>query len=90
MTGVPLIRPPEWTKDALCAEVGGDDWFPEKGGPTRAAKSICKRCEVQSECLGWALEHGERFGIWGGLSEGERRVLARRLRESRARNRGAA
>lgn len=89
MSGVPLARPPEWTNDALCAEVGGDDWFPEKGGPTHAAKNICKRCDVQSECLGWALEHGERFGIWGGLSADERRRLARRLAASRAKGRAA-
>lgn len=49
------------------------------------AKSVCRRCPVQSECLARALETGEQFGVWGGMSEEERRQLKRR--ESRARNR---
>ncbi|HET9518524.1 MAG TPA: WhiB family transcriptional regulator, partial [Actinoplanes sp.] len=53
--------------------------FPEKGGSTREAKRICGRCEVKVECLEYALGHDERFGIWGGLSERERRKLKRRV-----------
>jgi WhiB family transcriptional regulator, redox-sensing transcriptional regulator len=52
--------------------------FPEKGGSTREAKRVCLSCEVRSECLEYALAHDERFGIWGGLSERERRRLKRR------------
>ena len=52
-------------------------FFPEKGGSTREAKKICTGCEVRSECLSYALAHDERFGIWGGLSERERRRLKR-------------
>ena len=51
--------------------------FPEKGGSTREAKKICLGCEVRHECLEYALAHDERFGIWGGLSERERRRLKR-------------
>ena len=53
-------------------------FFPEKGGSTREAKRVCRSCEVRAECLEYALEHDERFGIWGGLSERERRRLKRR------------
>jgi WhiB family transcriptional regulator, redox-sensing transcriptional regulator len=67
------IEPPRWQDDALCAQVGGDTWFPEKGGSTRDAKRICQNCPVRAECLEYALAHDERFGIWGGMSERERR-----------------
>ncbi|WP_248583621.1 WhiB family transcriptional regulator [Nocardioides sp. InS609-2] len=65
-----------WADNALCASTDPEAFFPEKGGPTREAKSVCTRCTVAAECLDWALEHNERFGIWGGLSERERRRLA--------------
>ena len=52
-------------------------FFPEKGGSTREAKRICLGCEVRDRCLEYALAHDERFGIWGGLSERERRRLKR-------------
>jgi WhiB family redox-sensing transcriptional regulator len=65
----------DWREDALCAQVGLELFFPEKGEPTAPAKSICKRCEVRTECRREALERGERFGVWGGLSERQRRKL---------------
>ncbi len=67
-----------WQGDALCAQTDPEAFFPEKGGSTRDAKSICNSCEVQAECLEYALRNDERFGIWGGLSERERRKLKRR------------
>ncbi|GAA2816703.1 hypothetical protein GCM10010470_60200 [Saccharopolyspora taberi] len=67
----------EWQERALCAQTDPEAFFPEKGGSTREAKRICAGCEVRSECLEYALEHDERFGIWGGLSERERRKLKR-------------
>ena len=67
-----------WQERALCAQTDPEAFFPEKGGSTREAKRICTGCEVRSECLEYALEHDERFGIWGGLSERERRRLKRR------------
>jgi WhiB family redox-sensing transcriptional regulator len=69
---------PEWQERALCAQTDPEAFFPEKGGSTREAKKICTGCEVRAECLEYALEHDERFGIWGGLSERERRRLKRR------------
>lgn len=65
----------EWMVDALCAQIGADEWFPDKGESNTVAKLTCRRCPVRSECLEYALDHDERHGIWGGLSERERRKL---------------
>jgi WhiB family transcriptional regulator, redox-sensing transcriptional regulator len=67
-----------WYEKAACLDKDADCFFPEKGGSTRAAKRICQTCSVQAECLDYALDNDERFGIWGGLSERERRRLKRR------------
>ena len=67
----------QWQERALCAQTDPEAFFPEKGGSTREAKRICQGCEVRDECLEYALAHDERFGIWGGLSERERRRLKR-------------
>lgn len=67
-----------WQADALCAQTDPEAFFPEKGGSTREAKRICESCEVTAECLEYALQNDERFGIWGGLSERERRKLRKR------------
>jgi WhiB family redox-sensing transcriptional regulator len=67
-----------WQERALCAQTDPEAFFPEKGGSTREAKKVCSGCEVRGECLEYALGHDERFGIWGGLSERERRKLKRR------------
>jgi len=74
-----LGNAPEWQERALCSQTDPEAFFPEKGGSTREAKRICSRCEVKGECLEYALGHDERFGIWGGLSERERRRLKRRV-----------
>ena len=62
-----------WKERSLCAQTDPEAFFPEKGGSTREAKKVCVGCEVRAECLEYALAHDERFGIWGGLSERERR-----------------
>ncbi len=67
----------QWQERALCAQTDPEAFFPEKGGSTREAKRICMGCEVRDACLEYALAHDERFGIWGGLSERERRRLKR-------------
>ncbi len=66
-----------WQERSLCAETDPEAFFPEKGGSTREAKAVCLSCEVRQECLEYALENDERFGIWGGLSERERRRIRR-------------
>jgi WhiB family redox-sensing transcriptional regulator len=70
--------PLEWQQRALCAQTDPEAFFPEKGGSTREAKKVCGSCEVRSECLDYALANDERFGIWGGFSERERRRLKQR------------
>ena len=67
----------EWQEQALCAQTDPEAFFPEKGGSAREAKRICQACAVRDECLEYALLNDERFGIWGGLSERERRRLKR-------------
>ncbi len=69
----------EWQDKALCAQVDPEIFFPEKGGSVRDPKRVCGRCEVREPCLDYALTHEDagRFGIWGGMSERERRRLKR-------------
>ena len=83
--GVPGVRKPTsddealaWQSDSLCAQTDPEAFFPDKGGSTRDAKKICASCEVRTQCLEYALQNDERFGIWGGLSERERRKLRKR------------
>lgn len=67
-----------WQDKALCAETDPDAFFPERGGSTREAKRVCRSCEVRAECLEYALGHEVgQFGVWGGMSERERRRLRR-------------
>ena len=66
-----------WHERALCAQTDPEAFFPEKGGSTREAKRVCGSCDVRAECLEYALANDERFGIWGGLSERERRRIKR-------------
>lgn len=72
--------PAHWRDLALSGEVDPELFFPEKGGSARAAKRVCAACEVGAECLAYALDHGERFGIWSGRTERERRRLAQQQR----------
>lgn len=65
----------DWTREALCTEVDTEIFFPEKGGSAREGKAVCQTCPVTAACLAYALRHDERFGIWGGRSERERRRL---------------
>nr|WP_029152956.1 WhiB family transcriptional regulator [Microbacterium gubbeenense] len=71
-----------WQTEALCAQTDPEAFFPEKGGSTRDAKRVCETCDVRAQCLEYALANDERFGIWGGLSERERRRLKREQQAS--------
>jgi WhiB family redox-sensing transcriptional regulator len=81
----PDVTPPakpdmSWQDKAECRSVGGDMWFAEKSelSTIREAKRICRTsCEVQAQCLAYALEFDEPFGMWGGLTANERRDLRR-------------
>lgn len=73
----------EWTEHALCRTVDPELWFPEKGASTGSyysARDICAQCPVRRECLESALDNNEQFGIWGGFSPNERKII-RRSRE---------
>ncbi|TMK46583.1 MAG: WhiB family transcriptional regulator [Actinobacteria bacterium] len=66
-----------WQERARCREHDPEIFFPEKGGSSREAKRICADCPVRIECLNYALRRDERYGVWGGMSERERRRLKR-------------
>jgi WhiB family redox-sensing transcriptional regulator len=72
-----------WRNRAACLNEDPELFFPI--GNTglalvqiEEAKAVCGRCEVVETCLDWAVESGQVFGVWGGLSEDERRALKRR------------
>ena len=69
----------DWREKSLCAQTDPEAFHPEKGGSTREAKRVCQSCDVREECLQWALDNNERYGIWGGLSERERRKLSKKV-----------
>ena len=69
---------PDWREIALCAEIGGDLWFPERGSSSRQAKAVCAVCPSKAPCLEFALDNEETgYGIWGGMSGRERRAVKR-------------
>lgn len=79
LVGIAFGRDLDWQMDARCAGTDTDTFYPEKGGSTKEAKRICHGCVVRAECLEYALDLADRFGIWGGCSERERRRLLKSL-----------
>tara|TARA_Y100001951_G_C11277693_1_gene263077 strand:- start:837 stop:1124 length:288 start_codon:yes stop_codon:yes gene_type:complete len=75
-----------WQEDANCKDKDPDLFFPNRGASTRKAKEICNACEVQEYCLEYAIVNAEKFGIWGGLSERERRKIRKERGLTRKRN----
>ena len=73
----PQFLPPVWMKEARCAEVDTEMFFPDKGDMTsaNAARRVCNGCEVKQQCLEYALDNREIYGIWGGTNERDRRPL---------------
>lgn len=81
----------DWRHRAECLTEDPELFFPVgTTGPALAqveeAKKVCRRCEVLEECLRWALEAGQDHGVWGGMSEDERRAMKRRASRARLRN----
>jgi WhiB family redox-sensing transcriptional regulator len=68
-----LLRRPAWTADAACKEHPYVEFFPRRGASTKEAKAVCAGCLVREDCLAFAYSSGDHVGIWGGLSERERR-----------------
>jgi len=66
-----------WWDSANCLGADADMFFSERGDATAKAKKICGACLVQVECLDFAVETVQRWGIWGGMTERERRPIRR-------------
>jgi WhiB family redox-sensing transcriptional regulator len=83
-----LRRDPDegWAKKAACKGYDPDIFYPEKGCGSAAAKEICRSCVVRDECLEYAVETNQLFGIWGGLNERQRRNIRRSPRAKEAVN----
>ena len=72
-----------WFNRAACVGEDPELFFPDGNtGPalvqTEQAKAVCRRCEVAAACLKWAIDSGQDYGVWGGMSEDERRTLKTR------------
>lgn len=85
------VKHMDWRHKAACLTEDPELFFPVGNtGPAlqqiEDAKKICQRCEVREQCLAWALEAGQDHGVWGGMSEDERRAIKRRAARSRLRN----
>ena len=70
-----------WMGRGNCAGMNPDLFFPARGEASAPAKAVCAPCEVKERCLNYAIEGGERFGVWGGMSERERRRVRRGRQE---------
>ena len=77
-----------WRDDAACLDEDPELFFPVGNtGPAllqiEKAKTVCRRCEVVDDCLSWAMKSGQDAGVWGALSDDERRALKRRNARAR-------
>jgi len=80
----PQLPSQDWRHRAACRDLDPELFFPigvsePAMRQTRLAKTVCARCPVHVDCLSWALDSAQEFGVWGGLSEAERRSMRRRL-----------
>lgn len=75
---------PAWWSWGACNGLPLDLFFPQQGEDVTGAKRVCAGCVVRQQCLEYALANGERWGIWGGLSENERRAIRRRRKRAAA------
>lgn len=83
--GLPALNEPQpWMSAAECTGADLDTFFPTRGEDTGKAKAICASCCVRLECLAYAIDNDEHFGIWGGRSERERRRMRRLARKAPA------
>jgi len=73
MTETPIVL----AEHGLCSQVDPEAFFPERGTSASYAQRVCASCPVRQLCLDWALDNDERFGVWGGLTEHERRRIRR-------------
>lgn len=81
----PSLKPKleeNWQDGANCLGVDPDIFFPERGASVVEAKKVCRGCVVKEQCLEFALQNSEKFGIWGGLSERQRRTIRHQRSQS--------
>jgi WhiB family transcriptional regulator, redox-sensing transcriptional regulator len=71
-------RPEEWRDRAACAGIGGDLFFPEHNSGNGGPFKVCGGCPVRVECLTFAVETGQRDGVWGGIPQAELRRLVKK------------
>jgi WhiB family transcriptional regulator, redox-sensing transcriptional regulator len=69
----------DWTDQARCRGVDPEQFFVRGATASRAAIKVCTRCPVKDECLRYAIEQGIDFGVWGGLTERQRRAYQRKV-----------
>ena len=72
----------DWTARARCRGTDADTFFVRSLPEARDALKLCNRCAVQQECLDYAVEEDIDLGVWGGLTERQRRAYARRTRQA--------
>lgn len=78
-----------WQQRGACGAEDPELFFPMGNAGAmllqiEEAKAVCRRCDVQQVCAEWALSTGQDYGVWGGISEDERRTLKRRAARARA------
>jgi WhiB family redox-sensing transcriptional regulator len=74
----------DWRNRAKCRDKDPELWFPFSSMPATEAKRWCRACPVATKCLTHALNRGEDYGVWGGLTEQERRrLVVARIDQSR-------
>ena len=76
----PPPPPGSWRFDGACVGVGPEVFYPESGKRPLEALALCAVCVVRSECLEYAIEHNQHWGVWGGLTERQRFALKRERR----------
>ncbi len=76
-----LLLDQDWRSQAICAKTDPDLWFSPGAVEHRQAKRICRECPVRSQCLSYAIEAPVDHGVWGGLTERERRHQRRLNRQ---------
>lgn len=73
-----------WVNDGLCAQTDPEAFYPDKSGSAERAIAVCVGCPVREQCLSYALETNQRFGVWGGMSARKRHALRLASVERRA------
>ena len=76
------FEPATWRDRAACVGAEREVFFPTQGEDVRRAKAVCAACPVRADCLDYAMRWDIRYGIWGGLSEKQRRRLRHEVRAS--------